>query len=283
MRRVALTPSQKTMRDQYRFEQERASPRTFDLAAYLAENPDTAGLVRSMAAQEQRAEVGKLLADLDLSWGSLHEEARARVPASYRDAIDEAEAAFDEDSGGDAFENIVAAQDAYEDAALAAHTDLVAELTQTSVRTVDEVEGDVLLHLDDFIEAHRRVLTETDSIHAHRIVALQEQVDPREVARVGRFWTTERDDARPFLRKPSFGDSVAWLYEARIPADSVDVAGSLGAALEGLLHRTPADQTEVRLYRNAPVWIGTVEIRDERHGPWKNKKTKFAINAWRRA
>lgn len=135
----------------------------------------------------------------------------------------------------------------------------------------EEYEEEVKLRAQDAVEARyeeflsdaRDELDGADEGDVWRVVMVDPSVDPTKLSGIGRFWTRRKDLARPFLdfdEGERLKDAKAVRFRAKVDHEYVDVCDTLEANVWGKMTGNQTDETEVRFYKHAPVYVYEVEV-----------------------
>ena len=129
--------------------------------------------------------------------------------------------------------------------------------------TVQEAEDRVEERYEEFISEAQDELNWADEGDVWRVVMVDPSVDPTKLTGIGRFWTRRKDLARPFLdfdEGERLKDAKAVRFRARVDHEYVDVCDTLEANVWGKMTGNQTDETEVRFYKHAPVYVYEVEV-----------------------
>ena len=127
------------------------------------------------------------------------------------------------------------------------------------------VEDSVEERYEEFISEARDELDWADEGDVWRVVMVDHSVDPTKLSGIGRFWTRRKDLARPFLdfdEGERLKDAKAVRFHAKVDHEYVDVCDTLEANVWGKMTGNETDETEIRFYKHAPVYVYSVDVID---------------------
>lgn len=131
--------------------------------------------------------------------------------------------------------------------------------------TIQEAEDRVEERYEEFISEARDELDWADEGDVWRVVMVDPSIDPTKLTGIGRFWTRRKDLARPFLdfdEGERLKDAKAVRFHAKVDHEYVDVCDTLEANVWGKMTGNQTDETEVRFYKHAPIYVYDVEVID---------------------
>lgn len=115
----------------------------------------------------------------------------------------------------------------------------------------------------------------------YRAVLLPRSVDPVEHAGLGIYWSYDEWGAKAYWSgdKHANEDYRIVIYEARIDAENIDVAGTLQALTTSAFRVN--NEREVRFYRHAPIFVYGVRVYADTNR-YDDPSEYVKINDWRR-
>lgn len=133
----------------------------------------------------------------------------------------------------------------------------------------DEIEEENLQEVhqefEHFLDDAEFELRAIDGRDVWRVVVVEEHVDPTRLTGIGRFWTREKNLARFFMSEYDLAAieyPKVLRFRARADSEYIDACDTLEANMGGKLWGNETDETEVRFYKHAPLYVHEVEIID---------------------